>query len=120
MKKSLLVLAVFVSVIGIALEGRPHGQAAASSPEQDHISWVSDSLKRMQTVQPGMTRADLLKVFTTEGGINTRNNRKYVSRDCLYFKVDVEFHASSPGFDEAADDVIVKISRPYLEFQVIN
>ena len=34
----------------------------------DHVSWVSDSLKRMQSIQPGMTRAELLKVFKTEEG----------------------------------------------------
>lgn len=40
-----------------------------------------------------MTRADLLKVFTTEGGISTGLHRTYVSRDCPFFKVDVDFRA---------------------------
>jgi hypothetical protein len=100
------------------------GQTPAS---QDHVAWVADALKRMQTIQPGMTREDLLKVFTTEGGLMTRVHRTYVSRDCLFFKVDVQFLAvgapSPDGGDlvalvEGRQDIIVRISRPYLEFRV--
>jgi hypothetical protein len=81
----------------------------------------------MQTIKPGMTRTDLLKVFTTEGGLSTPLHRTFVSRDCPYFKVDVEFQAvgrlsrdvngqvtSSGG----GGDKIVKISRPYLQFSI--
>jgi hypothetical protein len=83
----------------------------------------------MQTIKPGMTRNDLLKVFTIEGGLSTGLQRTFVSRDCLYFKVDVEFEAvGRPSRDqdgrvtlmEDGRDVIVKISRPYLEFAVFD
>jgi hypothetical protein len=47
----------------------------------------------METIKPGMTREELLKVFATEGGLSTGLNRTFVSRDCPYFKVDVEFEA---------------------------
>jgi hypothetical protein len=79
----------------------------------------------MQTVKVGMTRSDLLKIFTTEGGLFSGLQRTFVSRDCPYFKVDVEFEAiGRPSHDrdgwvtleEDGRDVIVKISKPYLEF----
>ena len=100
------------------------GQAPASC---DHISWVAEALKRMQTVKPGMTREELLKVFTTEGGLSTELRRTFVSRDCPYFKVDVQFEpVGRPSRDtsgrvtveEGKQDVIVQISRPYLQFTV--
>jgi hypothetical protein len=47
----------------------------------------------MKSIKPGMTRADLQKVFTTEGGISMRVQRTYVYRNCPYCKVDVEFEA---------------------------
>jgi hypothetical protein len=81
----------------------------------------------MQAIRVGMTRADLLKVFTTEGGLSTGLQRTFVSRDCPYFKVDVEFTAvGRPNRDrdgrvtlvEGSRDIIVKISKPYLEFSV--
>ncbi|HXK03483.1 MAG TPA: hypothetical protein VMS37_13850 [Verrucomicrobiae bacterium] len=72
-----------------------------------------------------MTRKDLLEVFTTEGGLSTGLQRTYVSRECEYFKIDVEFEAvGRPSRDEQGRvtlveddrDVIVKISRTYLDF----
>jgi hypothetical protein len=74
-----------------------------------------------------MTREDLLKVFTTEGGLSTGLRRTFVSRDCPYFKVDVQFEAvGRPSRDaggrvtleEGKQDIIVQISRPYLQFTV--
>jgi hypothetical protein len=102
------------------------GQAPSSA---NHISWVAEALKRMQAIQPGMTRADLLNVFTTEGGLFTGLQRTFVSRDCPYFKVDVEFEAvGRPNRDasgrvtleEGKRDIIVRISRPYLQFTVAD
>jgi hypothetical protein len=75
----------------------------------------------MQTIKPGMTRGDLLKVFTTEGGRSTGLRRTFVSRDCPYFKVDVTFEAvGRPSHDgngqvtlaEDNRDIIATISRP--------
>ena len=83
----------------------------------------------MQTIKPGMTREALLTVFTTEGGLSTGLRRTFVSRDCPYFKVDVEFQAvGRPNRDgdervtlvEGSQDIILKISRPYLQFSILD
>jgi hypothetical protein len=83
----------------------------------------------MQAIKPGMSREQLLTIFTTEGGIFTGLRRTFVSRDCPYCKVDVEFQAiGRPSRDsegrvtlmEASEDVIVSISRPYLQFSVAD
>jgi hypothetical protein len=42
----------------------------ASDIERQHSAWIGDALRAMQTIKAGMTRADLLKVFTTEGGLS--------------------------------------------------
>jgi hypothetical protein len=96
---------------------------------QDHVAWVAEALKQMQTIKPGMTRTQLLTVFTTEGGLSTGLQRTFVSRDCPYFKVDVEFEAvGRPSRDadgrvtlvEGSQDIIVKISSPYLQFSIAD
>ena len=83
----------------------------------------------METIKPGMTRADLLKVFTSEGGLPPKGlqglRRTFVSRDCPYFKIAVEFEPVA-RLDprntvfltsiEDSRDIIVKVSRPYLQF----
>jgi hypothetical protein len=52
-------------------------------------------------------------------------HRTFVSRDCPYFKVDVEFQAvGRPDRDadgratlvEGEEDIILNVSRPYLQF----
>jgi hypothetical protein len=108
-----------------ALRASPQTSQPVSS--QDHVTWVAQALKRIQTIKPGMTREALLKVFTTEGGLSTGLQRTFVSRDCPYFKVDVEFKVvGRPDRDddgrvtlvEGSQDIIVKISRPYLQFSI--
>lgn len=96
---------------------------------QDHLAWVTQALERMETIKPGMTREDLLKVFRTEGGLSTGLRRTFVSQDCPYFKVDVEFEPiGRPDRDkdgrvsgvEDSRDIIVKVSRPYLQFSILD
>ena len=86
--------------------------------------WVVKVLTRIKSVKTGMTRKALLTLFTTEGGLSTGLQRTYVSRECPYFKVDVEFKAvGRPSRDEEGrvtlvegdDDVIVRLSVPYLD-----
>jgi hypothetical protein len=91
-----------------------------SSP--DHVAWVAHVMERMGTIKPGMTRQELLTVFTIEGGLSTSLQRTFVSRDCPYFKVDVEFRAVGRPVPDREDsrDIIVKISRPYLQFGVAD
>jgi hypothetical protein len=126
-----LLFAMFsgVAVCG-AISVRPPEQASRGQIfDKDHTACVAESLKRMQTIKPGMTRADLLKVFTTEGGLSTPLWRTFVSQDCPYFKVDVEFEeVGRPSRDangrvtleEGSRDIIVKISRPYLQFSIAD
>jgi hypothetical protein len=110
--------------------------AACSSPPKardsdtpDHVAWVVGALKQMQTVRPGMTRANLVEVFRTEGGLFTGLRRTYAYRGCPYVKVDVEFQAvGRPPRDqegrvtlvEAPNDVIASISKPYLEWSITD
>jgi hypothetical protein len=126
MRKRLLMIAASLLLLLVANSAL---QAHSPQPSQSETEWVASSLKEMQKIKVGMTRADLLKVFTTEGGLSTGLDRTYVYRKCPYIKVDVEFAAvGRPARDkngrvtlvEASGDVIRKISRPYLEWSVLD
>ena len=119
---SLAVLVLIVAAVCAASSVRSN--QSQSQCVQEHELWVGHALEKMETVKTGMTRGDLLKVFRTEGGLSTGLRRTFVSRDCAYFKVDVEFQAvgrpdrDSDGrvtLDEDARDIISKMSRPYLQ-----
>ena len=130
MIRRLFVFLLFsIIVIGGSASLRPTQSASQGPCAQDHNAWVTNALKKIESIKPGMTREDLLKVFTTEGGLSTGLRRTFVSRDCPYFKVVVEFKAvarpdhDSPGFVnlvEDSQDIIVKISIPYLQFAIAD
>jgi hypothetical protein len=124
---------MFVPLAGLAIGAACAFQASAQSTrgqsDEDHVAWVADALKRMQTIKPGMTREALLTVFTTEGGLYTGLQRTFVSRDCPFFKVDVEFQAVGRSnrdrngrvtLVEGSQDVVLEISRPYLQFTIAD
>jgi hypothetical protein len=122
------------ALLGCAAIGGVNVSHADRSPSQAqsrryHMAWVAEVLKRMEMIHPGMTRETLLTVFTTEGGLWTGLQRTYVSQDCPYFKVGVEFQAvGRPEQDEdgrvtsveGKDDIILQISTPYLQFSVMD
>ena len=106
------------------------GQALASPATDaecspDHREWVAGCLKRMLTIQQGMTRVRLMEVFITEGGlVFSALQQRFVSRDCPFFKVEVKFnrapHASAGQFEELNSDVVASISQPYLQFTIAD
>src|SRR5262245_58530371 len=90
-RRAIVLVFLWAIVIGMA-SAHPTRAPGQEQRSQSHIAWVSEAL-RMQTIKLGMTRTDLLNVFTTEGGLSNGLHRTFVSRDCPYFKVDVEFEA---------------------------
>ena len=121
---SMITASFFLLLLTVSIVPAPRPRKA-----QRETEWIASSLKEMQQIKVGMARADLLKVFTTEGGLSTGLNRTYVYRECPYIKVDVEFEpVGRPARDadgrvtlvEANKDVITKISKPYLEWTIMD
>ena len=85
-------------------------------------------LKDVSSVQSGMTRAELLRVFTTEGGLSTRDEQRYVYRRCPFIKVMVTFRRPADADDdwggapeeERTGDIIQSISKPFLEYAIAD
>jgi hypothetical protein len=119
-----LLLAVFVWV-GVAV-----GQSPAKPTVVDPALTRSmdQVLKDVSSIQSGMTRAELLRVFTTEGGLSTRDVQRYVYRRCPLIKVMVSFRRPADADDdwggapeeERAGDIIQSISKPFLEYSIFD
>jgi hypothetical protein len=114
-----LLLAVFVWI------GAAMGQSPAKVPTVDPALTRSmdQVLKDVSSIQPGMTRAELLRVFTAERGLSTRDGQQFVYRRCPYIKVIVNFRkpddadvdwGNAPE-EEWNGDLILSISKPFLE-----
>jgi hypothetical protein len=107
-------LAALIAVVALA---------APKMADDSHTKWIAESLTQMETIKVGMTRKDLLTVFTTEGGISTRINRTYVFRECPYIKVDAAFQIQEKNDALSGDentDVITSISKPYLQWAITD
>jgi len=99
--------------------------APTAKRQVNHTTWVQQSLHEMKTIKVGMTRKQLMKVFTWKGGtqVASRTKQTFAYRDCPHFMVDVEFKPVGTlkrGVWYGPNDRIVKISRPYLEEAVMN
>jgi hypothetical protein len=89
----------------------------------ERTKWISKVLRQIGKFKPGIRRRDLLKVFTTEGGLSFRTQRTYVYAECPYIKVTVHFKVSGDEgatIDEDPDDIIESISQPYLQWGVYD
>lgn len=131
-RRFLVLLLLSIIAIGGSASFRPIQSASPEPCVQDHEAWFTQVLEKMETIKPGMTRMDLLKVFKTEGGLSPLApglRRTFVSRDCPYCKVVVEFKPAAradrdnPGFvisPEDNRDIIVNVSKPYLQFAIAD
>lgn len=91
--------------------------------DKDLTQKIQKVIEDANTIKPGMKRADLLEIFTEEGGISTRTWRRYAYRGCPYIKVDVEFKPAGNEEDklhQGPEDIIIKISKPFLELSIID
>ena len=63
-----------------------------------------------------------MELFPVEGGIYAREQRTYVYRKCGYIKVDVTFEPVGEEAEEweegQAEDTIITLSRPYLQWSI--
>jgi hypothetical protein len=88
--------------------------------DREHTQWIDQVMQTIAAIKPGMTRRDLARVFTEEGGLSTRTHQTYVYRQCPYIKVEIEFSAVDRGRDKSPDDKIVQVSRPFLEYSIMD
>jgi hypothetical protein len=94
---------------------------AAEGTDKNLTKQISDILNECKAITAGTTRADLMKVFTTEGGLSNAKHRIFVHRRCPYIKVAVNFTLSDAKQDAAVErptDTVSKISKPYLEWSI--
>jgi hypothetical protein len=128
MKKTTLLYAALVGTAVLAtstLPAPPHAEtplpeeSLVLSPQmRQRMDWMEKCLQEIETIKVGATRKDVAKVFTRDGGFQPLNPIKLVYRRFHYIKVDVKFKAGKDAAGRAilkSDDVLVSISKPYLE-----
>jgi hypothetical protein len=124
-----VLLLLSIIVIGGSASFRPAQSANPEPCAQNHAAWLKQVSEKMETIKPGMTRWDLLKILRTEGtprrtfriggGPPQVLRESFVSQDCPYLRIDVEFVEFEAGAVRN-QDVVVRVSKPYLQFATTN
>lgn len=113
-----------IAALVVLLVGFSAPRSRAGGPvDRDFTAQVAKALGECSKISPGATREEVGKIFTTEGGLSSARQRTYVYRLCPYIKVDVVFIPSDPkqgAVEERATDVVKSVSRPYLQWSVVD
>ena len=67
-------------------------------------------LRELEVIKPGAKRAVVDTLMTRDGGISRVDVERYILRSCNFVKLEIEF----------AKDVVVRISKPYLEWPFMD
>ena len=120
----LMIICSVLTITGLA--------RAAYQTDPNHDQWLQQRYVEATSIKEGMTRADLLKVFRMDGGLQPLLPNRYVLRTSNSIKVDVEFDVPAGNkilpedvrFGRSETDVqfvsndklkLKRISKPYLE-----
>ena len=126
-KLTCTLLVLLITALAVApAQQTAMGAGSRGLVDQEHTKWIDQVMRSMASVKPGMTRKDLFRVFSEEGGLSTRTRKRYVYKHCPYIKVDVEFSPvddlaeGQDAMTENSEDRIVKISQPFLEYSIAD
>jgi len=116
MKVRFAAIAIFFAA-GIS----SHAQEPRSMVPNSCCSVVEEALRDALRIKPGMKRADLAALFTTEGGLDFHIQTIYVWKRCPYIKIKISFALSdSISPRDSPADVITAVSDPYLQYPVTD
>ena len=113
MKLLSLILLIASLPLMFAMAKSPAAQNSSSGCCQ----LVHEAMDAAQNIKPGMTRQDVEKRFRKDGGLIFPVETRYTYDECSSIKIDVDFKpsgTSGPG-NFNPSDVVVRVSKPYLE-----
>jgi len=125
MANTMAVVAIltFVMVAWICDAQSQPAAKTDTSYDQELDKKITEVWFDCQKIHPGMTRADLDKMFRRDtGGVAVpdstvlpfREHQTFDYRRCNHILIDVDFRPSASK-EEQSMDVIIKVSKPYLD-----
>jgi len=113
MKKVVLLTAGLSVMIGALTYS--HAQDGSDRARQQ---WLEEKYTEARSIKPGMSRADLLKLFMEDGGLQSIPATRYVLKGCHLIQIEVKFDTKyGVNYKPVPDEnlKIVEVSKPYLE-----
>jgi hypothetical protein len=113
---------IFIIVGLFAVIGARALAPAQNADDKAHQQWLEARYKEATSIQAGMTRADLKKLFIEDGGIQMIPASRYVLKSCYLIQIEVKFDKGAAGNGSVTDDEIkiTEVSKPYLERMALD
>lgn len=115
------IVLLFMVGLWVLTGARPYAPQAGN--DQTHQQWLEARYQEATSIKPGMTRADLLKLFEEAGGLQSIPASRYVLKSCSLVQIEVKF-ATKYGLEyRPVPDKelrITEVSRPYLERMAVD
>jgi hypothetical protein len=85
-----------------------------------NVELAGDCFRNFESITNGMTRAQVEKKLTMDGGLQTVSPVRFLDPGCPHFKIKVEFGYQRDARDQnraikGPGDKVILVSKPYLE-----
>src|SRR5215831_18628163 len=114
MKLGIIFIAALLTLVGARSVSQDQ-----NIEDKAHRQWLEERYKEATSIIPGMTRADVLKLFWEEGGLQGgklgAGSQRFALKSCNLIHIDVPFDKYAVANRQPPDSVrIVDVSTPYL------
>lgn len=125
LKSTIATSFLAVAILVCRTDRQPtNNQHLVSKEDAAHWDWLLGEIALATSIKPDMSRAELLKVFEVEGGLQRIPPERYVLRNCPYIKVNVKFRLPGPRpLARVPLDSELKIestSEPYVGYAIAD
>jgi hypothetical protein len=111
----LVMICGFVTVTQSVPRQNPNAQV-------DRCVEIRQALDDYLQIKVGMTRREVEKQFKEDGGMQVRGQTRYVYKKCAYVQVEISFKLadSRKTVESSPDDIVTKVSKPYLAYMAVD
>lgn len=109
----LILAGILCFLLGVSLT-----RTSEDEKRHDRVQWLAQSMEEAQTIKVGMSKAELMKIFEPDGGLQPGGwSGRFSLRSCPFIMINVQFRPPDSSNPAPPDDkmLIAKVSEPYLE-----
>jgi len=113
-------LSTLILLVALTLAASPQVGSRQDSADksQSPCQLIERALQETQRIKSGMTRREIEEHFKLDGGLQVRSETRYMYPGCHLIRIDVDFKFAPPTdrVEFSPDDVVTKVSTPYLAY----
>jgi hypothetical protein len=117
-----LIFALVLSALALLSSAKQSG-GQQSNPQDQAENLIKEAISIAGNLKEGSIRSEVERDFVLDGGIQSRGASRYMFKKCRFIKIDVTFSKdenSGTWIDGSPNDKVISVSKPYLEYPVMD